>query len=660
MIALREHFDEDGASLVARARAIFAPGGLMSRAKNFEYRAEQERLAGAVARALATGRHLVAEAGTGVGKSLAYLAPAVLFALENERKALVSTHTINLQEQLIYKDLPILQKLLPDEFETALFKGRQNYLCPRRLARARQGTAELFTGPEASELDRVYLWSLKTRDGSLSDLPREPSHHVWSQVCSESHICTPKSCGPESGCFYQNARRRVAQADVVVLNHALFFTLLAATLAGEEDVASEKETKDKTKRPEGLLFDDDFAIFDEAHTVEAVAAKQLGLGVSQFGLRATLGRLYNPRTKKGLWSVLRDAEGVRRTTNVLEETEKFFDRVGQAADFKRAGREARVREPELVPDTLSSGLDALRAQVAETARTLADEPTRAELADVARRLGAMREGVATFLRQGAEDYVYWVEKTGKTESFFSLNAAPVDVSVLLRPLLFREGRSVIFTSATLAVGGSELGYFRERVGADGEEVDAVQIGSPFDFKKQMKVYVAARMPEARSLGYDEALARETARYLDLSKGRAFVLFTSYRQMQALAARMRDTFFRERGWQLLVQGESLSRRRMLDEFKADRESVLFGTESFWSGVDVPGDALGNVIITQLPFAPPDSPLTEARCELIKENGGDPFSEYSLPEAILRFRQGVGRLIRTKSDTGIVAVLDSRLV
>lgn len=660
MIALRDDFDADAESLVQRAKAVFAPGGLMSKAKNFEYRPEQERLAGAVARVLSQGQHLVAEAGTGVGKSLAYLAPAVMFALENERKALISTHTINLQEQLIYKDIPILQKLLPDEFDAALFKGRQNYLCPRRLARARQQTGELFTGPETGELDAIYLWSLKTRDGSLSDLPREPSAHVWSQVCSEPHVCNPKTCGPESGCFYQNARRQVAEANVVVLNHALFFTLLAATLAGEENVASEKEGGSKKERPDGFLFDDDFVIFDEAHTVEAVAAKQLGLGVSQFGLRASLLRLYNPRTKKGLWSVLRDADGVRRTSNVLDETEKFFERVGGAAEFKRAGREARVREPELVADTLSGQLDGLRSLVAERARTLDDEPTKAEMADVARRLAGARDGIATFLDQSASDYVYWVEKTGKTDSFLALNAAPVDVSEVLRPLLFREGKSVIMTSATLAVGGPELGYFRERIGATGDDVEAAQIGSPFDFAKQMKVFVAARMPEARSPQHEEALAKETAKYLDLSKGRAFVLFTSYRQMQALAARMRDDFFRKRGWQLFVQGEGLSRRRMLDEFKSDTESVLFGTESFWSGVDVPGEALSNVIITQLPFAPPDSPLTEARCELIKENGGDPFSEYSLPEAILRFRQGVGRLIRTKSDKGIIAILDSRVV
>lgn len=668
MIALRKHFDDDRAAapggLVARVERVFAEDGLMSRARNFEFRPEQQHLAGAVARALAGGRHLVAEAGTGVGKSLGYLVPAVMFALEHKRKALVSTHTINLQEQLIYKDIPILQKLLPDAFEAALLKGRQNYLCPRRLSRARMQTGELFTGPEQSELEAIALWSLKTRDGSMSDLPREPSAHVWSQVCSEPHVCTPKTCTPDVGCFYQNARRRVAQADVVVLNHALFFTLLAATLAGEDGAAAENGKDDG--RPEGFLFDDDFVVFDEAHTVEAVAARQLGLGVSQFGLRASLLRLYHPRTKKGLWTVLRDGAGVRRTTETLEAVETFFARVGEAADFRRGGsREARVREPGLVPDTLGPALGELTALLGEAAgRGVArdDEPTRAELADVARRLEAARAGIRTFLEQDTEGHVYWVEKTGKTEAFHSLNAAPVDVSELLGPLLFREDRSVVMTSATLAVGrGGDLGYFRERVGATGDHVAAVRIGSPFDYERQMTVHVAARMPEARAPGYEEALARETTRYLDLSAGRAFVLFTNYRLMTALAARLRDNgFFQQRGWTLFVQGEGLSRRRMLEDFKADVHSVLFGTESFWSGVDVPGESLSNVIITQLPFQPPDSPATEARCELIQARGGDPFREYSLPEAVLRLRQGVGRLIRTKGDRGIVAILDSRVV
>ena len=664
MIALREDFDPEE-SLPSRAREMFAAGGLLGRARNFEFRPEQQQLAVAVARALDDRRHLVAEAGTGVGKSLAYLAPAVMHALETKQKAVVSTHTINLQEQLIYKDIPILQKLLPEEFEAALFKGRQNYLCPRRLQRARAQAGDLFTGPEQSALEQIHYWSLRTTDGSLSDLPREPEHNVWSQVCSEAHICTPKSCGPDSGCFYQAARRQVAAANIVVLNHALFFVLLGAALADQHakaaaDVDNEQADADEEAHG-GYLFGDDFVIFDEAHTVEAVAAKQIGLGVSQYGLRAALQRLYHPRTRKGLWTVLRHAEGVRMTTELLEDLEAFFDGVGRRVDFGRGGRECRVREPGLVHDTLGIGLDNLCGLIGDAAlRVQDDEITRAELADIGRRLTDARDGITTFIDQSAGNQVYWVERTGKTESNLSLHAAPIDLSEILGAMLFREDRSVIMTSATLSVGSAEMGYFRNRVGAHGPGIDAVQIGSPFNYEEQMKLYLTPTMPESpRAPGYEDALVKWIEHFVGESKGRAFVLFTNYRLMAAMAQRTRD-FFERNGWPLLVQGEGISRRKMLETFKAEIGSVLYGTESFWSGVDVPGEALSNVIITQLPFAPPDSPATEARCELIKERGGDPFSEYSLPEAILKLRQGVGRLIRTKGDHGTVAILDSRVV
>ena len=663
MIALRQDYEPDD-SLPNRVKEMFGTGGLLGQAKNFEFRPEQQEMAAAVARALGDRRHLVVEAGTGVGKSLAYLAPAVLHALESKSKAVVSTHTINLQEQLIYKDIPILQKLLDEEFDAALFKGRQNYLCPRRLNRALQQSGELFTGPEQSSLEQIHYWSRRTTDGSLSDLPREPEHGVWSQVCSEAHVCTPKSCGPDSGCFYQAARRRVNAAQVVVLNHALFFVLLGAALAeqnakGAADVENEQAGAGERENG-GYLFEDDFVIFDEAHTVEAVAAKQIGLTVSQYGLRTVLQRLFHPRTKKGLWTVLRHAEGVRATSETLEELEAFFAKVDGRVEFKRGGKECRVREEGLVPDTLGAGLDRVRELVADAAATVEDdEMTRAELGDLGRRLLAARDGIATFIEQSAGNHVYWVERTGKTESNLSLHAAPVDLSEILSGMLFRPERSVVMTSATLSVGNAEMGYFRQRVGATGPGIDAAQIGSPFDYPKQMKLYLTPRMPETpREAGYEEALARWIEHFTTQTKGRAFVLFTNYKMMSATAERMRG-FFALQGWPLLVQGEGMSRRRMVEAFKGEG-SVLFGTESFWSGVDVPGEALSNVIITQLPFAPPDSPATEARCELIRERGGDPFSEYSLPEAILKLRQGVGRLIRTKGDKGIVAILDSRVV
>src|SRR2546428_9302016 len=275
MIALKNVVTSE---FVERVHAFFSENGPLSKAKNFEFRPQQQEMAARVAQALDEERHLVVEAGTGVGKSLAYLVPAILFALERHKKAIVSTHTINLQEQLLHKDIPILKKVLPVEFDAALMKGRQNYLCPRRLERALQSSNELFTGPEQNELQRIAEWASKTRDGSLSDLSIEPDPKVWAQVCSEAHICTQKTCGQNPKCFYQQARKRFLAADVIVLNHNLLFTLLR----GPE----EQEARDS-----GFLFPNDFIIFDEAHTVEQVASKQIGIGVSQYGLRSTIQRL---------------------------------------------------------------------------------------------------------------------------------------------------------------------------------------------------------------------------------------------------------------------------------------------------------------------------------------------------------------------------------
>ena len=640
MIALKNvlssEFDE-------RVHAFFSENGPLSKAKNFEFRPQQQEMAARVAQALEEERHLVIEAGTGVGKSLAYLAPAILFALERHKKAIVSTHTINLQEQLLYKDIPILKKMLPVEFEAALMKGRQNYLCPRRVERALESAKELFTGPEKSELQRLAEWASTTRDGSLSDLSVQPDPKVWTQVCSEAHLCTQKTCGQNPRCFYQQARKRLLAADLIVLNHTLLFILL-----GSPDAQQERES--------GFLFPNDFIIFDEAHTMEQVASKQIGIGVSQYGLRSTIQRLYNTRSRKGLFTVMRDADGVRLAAELVDDVDKFFAAVELKSDFRK-GREFRVRDVDFVPDTITSRLTALQARVAELVKRADDEILKAELQEFGRRIRDARDGIAIFLEQSAPEHVYWVERTGKTERFLALNAAPVDLAPVLRRMLFRENCCCVMTSATLAVGRADLAYFRERIGAT--EVDPVLLGSPFDFQRQMKMFVVQKMPDPRDAAYQKELERWIAHFVQKTDGRAFVLFTSYRDMQQVGGAMQK-FFLEKDMNLLMQGGGAPRSKLLDKFKSTSRAVLFGTDSFWGGVDVPGETLSNVIITRLPFAVPDHPLIEAKLELIEERGGDPFTEYSLPEAVLKLRQGVGRLIRTKSDRGIIVILDNRIV
>src|SRR6516225_9911652 len=447
--------------LVHQVETIFSPNGLLSRSKNFEFRPQQQQMAIAVARALESGDHLAVEAGTGVGKSLAYLIPSILFAVARKKKAIVSTHTINLQEQLSEKDLPMLQQILPVQFNFTMLKGRANYLCTRRLQKAMQQSGHLFTSSEAEELQRIYEWSKETKDGSLSDFDFEPDPKVWAQVCSERGLCSPKTCGHQSDfardhevCFFQRVRNRILSADVVILNHTLFFTLLGGV---DEEMEG------------GILFKNDFVIFDEAHTMESVASRHIGLSVSSGQVRYSLNRLWNPKTEKGLLATLRQGKAVKLVSDILEEADKFFENVESVCeeiqaevkktsfgggDRKREWKELRIRRAEIVKDNITLPIQRLREAVSELIKTSDDKEIGQELIECNRRLGELKVEVAEFLSQQADDHVYWVERAGKAQRNLSLNAAPVDVADFLRRRLFETDTSVIMTSATLATSSN--------------------------------------------------------------------------------------------------------------------------------------------------------------------------------------------------------------
>ncbi|MEZ6235032.1 MAG: helicase C-terminal domain-containing protein [Phycisphaerales bacterium] len=725
---------------MSRMTSILGPEGLVARAlgDRFEHRDEQIRVADAIADAMHARAHLLVEAGTGTGKSFAYLAPAMRRCLDHAETVVVVTNTISLQEQLVAKDIPLLAALLnppddspadasaddpanarasrgvpprsdhqpshqplhpsdpafdpndlidptydadgvrlddhkipdtPDKPTPAiipcLVKGRGNYLSIRRLKLASSRQDKLFADPAARRsLHAIEDWAYATTDGTLASLPQLERPAVWDRVQSDSGNCMGRKCPTYRQCFYQNARRAMEKANLLVCNHALFFSDLALRMRGH-----------------AFLPRYDHVVIDEAHSAEEVASEHFGLSISEGRVNHLLSTLYSPRAAKGYLAHLAllagSADDVDSAVRLVLEADNasraFFENIASLAG--RLGENGgRVRTPPDIPNTLSPAMNELALRLQRLKDQAKLEADKFELNAYADRALEIAQGAAAWLEQSMPESVYWVESARTSDGRsrrLTLACSPVDVGPLLKEHLFARGCSVTLTSATLTTrrvspdepaehAETAFAHTMSRLGCEGAAT--LQVGSPFDYRAAVELFVDRTMPDPRQLPpreYQQALVKRILHHADATDGGVFVLFTSLAVLASVATMLADPLA-DRAMPLLVQNRSGTRTEILEAFRREDRAVLLGAASFWQGVDVPGRALRNVIITRLPFDPPDRPLTEARGERIKARAGDPFREESLPRAVIRFKQGFGRLIRSTTDRGRVVVLDPRLM
>ena len=673
--------------------AIFAADGLLAgKLEGFEQRDEQVRMSFAVSEAFNNDRVILVEAGTGTGKSLAYLIPAILWATRNNQRVVISTNTINLQEQLIRKDLPFLSRHTNVEFKAALIKGRGNYACLRKLELA-ETEPSLFPDESSAEMVNIIEWSKGCKDGCRSDLAFAPRGNTWEELCCEADQCSRSRCKHFNRCFFYRARREASAARILVANHALLLS----------DIVLRQETGyDAT----AILPPFSRLIFDEGHHLEDVATSHLSISISRGGILKQLQRLIPAKAgRSGLLSIIsnrlaRDLPDSQDTlymelSGLLENhllpknhdlaglTETTMDWLAMAVEQETGSGQGREQKLRITPKVeqgefwkeCRSRLRVLADAISDygsVLRTLVrrcedlPEKLRERLSDQLLDLGGIENRLQTisdnllFCISKAEGFCRWLEaRRGQYGLQAVICAAPLDISAQIKDTILDKIKTVIVTSATLTVGG-DFGYLKKRTGfnlLEQNRLNELRLASPFDYASQVFAAVPDDMPEPTDNGFRPALEEKILRALAITKGGAFILFTSYDLLNKVYSSISPEMSRL-GLVGMKQGET-GRHALLARFRKEQNGVLFGTDSFWEGVDVKGEALRLVVITRLPCQVPTEPVQQARSEQIEANGGDSFREFSIPQAVIKFRQGFGRLIRSRDDRGAVLILDRRI-
>ena len=617
---------------------IFGKGGLIAKHhKDYEYRNGQIKMAEAVLKAFEEKKHLIVEAGTGTGKTLAYLVPAIAAALGQKKRIIISTGTKNLQEQLMEKDIPFLQKVMPKKFTAANMKGRSNYACLYRIAKA-ENQPILEGVDELDYFDEIRHWARESQTGDRAELTNLPENlSFWGKINAKSETCLGQKCPDFEPCYITRMRQKAEEADIVIVNHHLFFADL--NIRGNEYGR--------------VLPDYSAVIFDEAHLIEDIAADYFGFQVSTF----QIDELVRDADNLPITDAIATRDLTKLSARIIGLADQFWTRFiqGRAQDgrFPLAPNAfaQKMTNGEIQPTALGEAyfaLDSAMERLEAAIDVYADKMTEAE--SLVRRVRQTRFDLDFVCSQSEKNYVYWLERRGRG---MFLRASPIDVSQLLQEKLFDKLETVVMTSATLSTNG-KFNFIKDRLGLDNSKTDTLVAPSSFDYQKQAIIYLPKAMPEPRAPEFNQMAANEIIKLLNITNGRAFVLSTSNSAMNQLfeLVSMRVNF------PCLVQG-SMSKAGLLDRFRKTPNAVLFATSSFWQGVDVQGEQLSCVIIDKLPFAVPTDPIVAARTRFIDDNGGKSFFDYSVPQAVITLKQGIGRLIRSATDKGVIALLDPRL-